>query len=173
MLPDPRKVSRKLATIALLAALGACQTVPKHPGFSAKQVAALQAAGFHEEDGNYELGVANRVLFGFDESAVIPDSAGMLKQLSSMLLGVGIHGAMIEGHTDSVGNAAYNMDLSLKRASSVRDLVVAGGMNPEEVRTKGLGATDPIASNASETGRQENRRVVILVTPADAAPLKP
>ncbi len=68
----------------------------------------------------------------------------------------------IEGHTDSVGSHAYNMKLSERRAESVKDYLVAGGISASRMTTVGYGETKPIASNSTEEGRAENRRVDLM-----------
>ncbi|MFT2536497.1 OmpA family protein, partial [Escherichia coli] len=65
----------------------------------------------------------------------------------------------IDGHTDSVGSAAYNLALSKKRAESVRAYLVSKGIDASRLAAEGYGKTKPIASNDTEAGRAENRRV--------------
>lgn len=69
----------------------------------------------------------------------------------------------VVGHTDDVGDEAYNMDLSLQRARAVRDLLIAGGVDPSKIVAVGLGESAPIATNKTPEGRAENRRVEVLV----------
>jgi OmpA-OmpF porin, OOP family len=69
----------------------------------------------------------------------------------------------IVGHTDDVGDDAYNQDLSEKRAMAVRNYLVGGGADADKIATWGMGEKDPIASNATAEGRAENRRVEVLV----------
>jgi OOP family OmpA-OmpF porin len=69
----------------------------------------------------------------------------------------------IVGHTDDVGDDAYNQELSEQRADAVRKYLVEGGANPEKIFTWGAGEKEPIASNATPEGRAENRRVEVLV----------
>ena len=78
------------------------------------------------------------------------------------------HGAGVEGHTDSTGSDTYNMQLSDRRAAAVKAQFVNDGLLAAEVRAVGKGETQPIASNDTEESRAQNRRVVIIVTPADA-----
>lgn len=70
----------------------------------------------------------------------------------------------VEGHTDSVGGDAYNQQLSEHRGESVRDYLTNQGMQPGSVTTKGFGKTQPVASNDTAQGRQENRRVEIVIS---------
>lgn len=156
--------------IALLSVilLSACQTVPQSSGFSSKQVQVLVAEGFVEADGNYELGLSNRVLFDFGESGLKPDVKTELARLSITLLDIGIGGATVEGHTDNQGPSEYNRKLSDLRAEAVKSVLVESGMDSAKIRTVGFGETDPIEDNSTEEGRSENRRVVLVVSPLDA-----
>jgi len=70
----------------------------------------------------------------------------------------------VEGHTDSVGSDSYNLQLSERRAASVRAYLVTAGVAPTAVATSGRGEASPVASNATAAGRQQNRRVELLVS---------
>ena len=74
----------------------------------------------------------------------------------------------VEGHTDSVGNAAYNRELSRRRAANVRVfLVEEGGIDPARVETRGFGESKPVADNGTAQGRARNRRIeVVTLAPA-------
>ena len=84
--------------------------------------------------------------------------AGVLNRYPNTLI-------RVEGHTDSVGSDEYNMDLSIRRANSVRDLLVQRGVSISRIQTVGFGETMPIATNDTEAGRQLNRRVEIKIAP--------
>lgn len=71
---------------------------------------------------------------------------------------------LIEGHTDSSGEADYNKRLSVARAEAIRDALVASGIDPDRVTFLGLGEDYPVASNDTRTGRAQNRRVEIVVS---------
>ena len=70
---------------------------------------------------------------------------------------------MVKGHTDSVGSDAYNDKLSLRRAESVAAYLVSQGVDADKVKTAGLGESQPLADNATDDGRAQNRRVEIFV----------
>jgi len=70
----------------------------------------------------------------------------------------------VEGHTDSVGGDAYNQKLSEQRGDSVRDYLTQQGMRTDSVTSRGFGKTQPIASNDTAAGRQENRRVELVIS---------
>ena len=69
------------------------------------------------------------------------------------------------GHTDNTGTAAYNQDLSERRAAAVTSILRSGGVSSRRIATFGVGETQPIASNATVAGRAQNRRVEIVITP--------
>lgn len=69
----------------------------------------------------------------------------------------------LQGHTDSRGADAYNLELSQRRAESVRDYLIAQGVDATRLQAKGYGETQPIADNATKAGQAENRRVVMKV----------
>jgi outer membrane protein OmpA-like peptidoglycan-associated protein len=70
----------------------------------------------------------------------------------------------VEGHTDSVGRDDYNQQLSEQRGGSVRDYLIAQGMGGSSVSSKGFGKTQPVASNETAAGRQQNRRVELVIS---------
>lgn len=158
--------------IFLLALLAACQTTPSKPAFSARQVALLTEQGFKPVGDNFELGISDRLLFEVDKSDLVPEMVATLQKLTGALTSVGIHGATVEGHTDSTGSTEYNQQLSERRAATVKTAMVGGGLAVAELQALGLGETDPVADNATEEGRAENRRVVIVVTPANAVKIR-
>ena len=69
------------------------------------------------------------------------------------------------GHTDSDGSDAYNLDLSNRRAQSVASYLEGRGVNRARIATQGFGESQPIASNATAAGKQQNRRVEIRIVP--------
>jgi outer membrane protein OmpA-like peptidoglycan-associated protein len=70
----------------------------------------------------------------------------------------------VEGHTDSVGTDEYNMKLSENRANSVRDYLVQQGINISSIGARGFGKSQPVATNDTAAGRQQNRRVELVVS---------
>jgi len=70
----------------------------------------------------------------------------------------------VEGHTDNVGGDSYNQQLSEQRGSSVRDYLTQQGMQQGSVTTKGFGKTQPVATNDTAAGRQQNRRVELVIS---------
>ncbi|MEM0954883.1 MAG: OmpA family protein [Pseudomonadota bacterium] len=72
---------------------------------------------------------------------------------------------IVAGHTDDVGEAAFNETLSVRRASAIADLLVKAGVAPARLFIVGYGESDPVANNNSEQGRARNRRVVLTIEP--------
>lgn len=111
------------------------------------------------------MSVPDSVLFDFDEYDLKEDAKQTLSEISETLKqfkqDVEI---VINGHTDNVGNAQYNMDLSEKRAEEVKNyLIDQGDLAQASFTTKGYGDTRPIASNDTEAGQAKNRRVEIVI----------
>ncbi|MBI3783557.1 MAG: OmpA family protein [Deltaproteobacteria bacterium] len=103
------------------------------------------------------------VNFDFNKSDIRKDAAQILDEAASVLKEEGAVGVMVVGHTDSKGADAYNQKLSERRAKSVREYLVKKGISASRLTTKGLGETQPVATNDSDEGRAQNRRVELLV----------
>ncbi|QLF92438.1 OmpA family protein [Pseudomonas sp. ABC1] len=100
------------------------------------------------------------VKFDFDKSRVREESYGDIKNLADFLNQYPQTSTTVEGHTDSVGTDAYNQKLSERRAGAVRDVLVNQyGVDSGRVSSVGYGESRPVADNATEEGRQINRRV--------------
>ncbi len=99
------------------------------------------------------------VLFAHDDSNLNADSKTILDSVHADLKAMGYLDAEIWGHTDSTGNASYNMSLAQRRADSVRSYLISKGCPAESLSAKGFGASDPVASNDTSAGRAKNRRV--------------
>jgi outer membrane protein OmpA-like peptidoglycan-associated protein len=86
-----------------------------------------------------------------------------LEQLSTFLVENPERSAIIEGHTDSVGSAAFNQALSEQRAAAVQNALVERGIAPARLSAVGYGPTKPVVGNDTAAGRQRNRRVEIII----------
>lgn len=105
--------------------------------------------------------VLNDVLFDFDRAVIKPSAAGPLDEVIRILKENPGLRVSLEGHTDSVGTAAYNMGLSVRRADAVKRYMIEKGIDAGRLVTKGYGLTKPVASNQTKDGRAQNRRVEI------------
>jgi len=104
--------------------------------------------------------VTHGILFDVDSDRIRPESAATIKMIASGLQSSSGSNFVIEGHTDSTGDTAHNMDLSQRRAEAVKSVLVSQfGIDGARLSTKGFGATKPVASNDTPQGRAENRRV--------------
>jgi outer membrane protein OmpA-like peptidoglycan-associated protein len=103
----------------------------------------------------------NNIFFDFDEYYLLPESFPELDRLAAILLKDTKQKVEIDGHTDIIGKAEYNVDLSLKRAQTVRDYLVSKGLDESRFIVKGFGTSKPVADNTTEEGRSQNRRVEI------------
>ena len=94
------------------------------------------------------------------------DSASMqrLQQTAAVLKKYPDTHIRVEGHTDSIGDAAYNQDLSQRRAQAVANELIKSGVSQEQVSAVGYGEENPIASNKTREGRAQNRRVELAVS---------
>jgi outer membrane protein OmpA-like peptidoglycan-associated protein len=104
------------------------------------------------------------VLFDFDRATLKPGAKEKLAKVSGILLAYPSLHMNVEGHTDSVGTDEYNLKLSERRADSVRDYLTSNGISTANVQAVGLGKDGPVASNDTATGRQQNRRVEMVVS---------
>ncbi len=107
--------------------------------------------------------LAADALFDFDKAVIKSDAKAKLDDLVAKLKAINLEVIIAIGHTDSVGSAAYNQKLSLKRAEAVKAYIISKGIEPNRVYTEGKGAKQPIADNKTKAGRSKNRRVEIEV----------
>lgn len=107
--------------------------------------------------------VLEGVEFEFDKSRLTPSSQTILDQVAATLIGQPDMRVLIAGHTDSLGSDAYNLNLSRLRAASVRRYLIGNEVPAEQLRSQGFGESRPIDTNATEAGRQNNRRVEFQV----------
>ena len=104
------------------------------------------------------------VLFAFNKYDLKPTAREALSRLTGIVLGHPGLVLTIDGYTDSVGTDEYNQNLSEQRAGAVHDYVVQQGLNAASTTAQGFGKSNPIASNDTADGRQQNRRVEIIVS---------
>ncbi len=111
------------------------------------------------------LNMPGNILFDVDETAIKPAFRDVLDSVALVLDEYDKTLIEVVGHTDSTGSEAYNLRLSELRADSVGDYLVGQGVLPQRVATAGYGERYPIASNSTEAGRRENRRVELTLVP--------
>lgn len=106
----------------------------------------------------------DNVLFEFGKSSLdLGAAAPYLDRVAQLLKEKAKGDVQLEGHTDNVGSAGFNMTLSEKRAGVVRDALLQRGVSESRIKAVGMGLTAPLAPNDTETGRKLNRRVEIIM----------
>lgn len=105
------------------------------------------------------------ILFATNSATLTSTLIGDLQDVAASLNRYPGTVASVVGHTDNTGTAAFNQDLSVRRAQSVASVLINGGVAPTRVRVIGQGETQPVASNQTPEGRAQNRRVEIIITP--------
>lgn len=104
------------------------------------------------------------LLFETGKADLKGGAAGNLGKLAAFLNEYPDRSVLIEGHTDNVGSDETNLNLSQRRASSVENYLVGQGVNASRLSSSGLGEGSPVANNDTDTGRQQNRRVEIIIS---------
>src|SRR5688572_12859502 len=112
---------------------------------------------------------ASGLLYDFDSDAIKPTAAQNLRALAQSLDKYPNTDILIVGHTDATGSDSYNQSLSERRAQSAQLFLVREGVANGRLRATGRGETEPIASNDTETGQAQNRRVEIAIYANEAA----
>jgi outer membrane protein OmpA-like peptidoglycan-associated protein len=103
------------------------------------------------------------VLFATGKASLLPGATRAIDKLAKFLSENEERKVLIEGHTDNVGSSTYNIDLSLRRASAVATALEEAGVAKDRIVIKGYGEQYPVAENSSGAGRQQNRRVEIVI----------
>lgn len=111
------------------------------------------------------------ILFDFNKATLRRDVEFNLVKIATILNQYDEMNVVVEGHTDAIGTDEYNLTLSQKRAQAVSDFLASQGVNAKRLSWEGYGKTRPVADNATEEGRQKNRRVDLVIqdTPATKA----
>ncbi|MEP2718590.1 OmpA family protein [Pseudophaeobacter sp.] len=111
------------------------------------------------------VSLPNDLTFATDSATISPSVEADLRQVSQSLVKYPDSSVQVIGHTDSDGEASYNLALSERRANTVADQVQAGGVPYNRLQTLGRGEDFPVASNLTPEGKAQNRRVEIVIVP--------
>lgn len=123
-------------------------------------------ASVKQEPRGMVITLSGGVLFASGKSDLLGEASVKLNSVADALTQQDPDSRIVvEGHTDSQGKAAYNQDLSQRRAQVVRDYLVSRGIASDRVTSQGFGPSRSVADNSSAEGRANNRRVEIVVTP--------
>ncbi|SNY78807.1 OmpA family protein [Enterobacter sp. CC120223-11] len=133
--------------------------------FSPEQITEMKHWGFSESEGDWSLGISDKILFDTNDYQLKSESQKQIQTMASRLAATGLTHARLDGHTDNYGEDSYNEALSLKRADRVADAWAEGAHIPRtNLTTRGLGKKYPVASNKTSQGRAENRRVTVVIS---------
>ena len=131
------------------------------------RVAALEAKLREIEAQQTERGLLvtlGDVLFEFGKADLLSAASPRLDKLAAFLKQFPERRLLVEGYTDSIGSASYNLELSRRRAIAVQAALVQRGIAPDRILTQGYGKEYPVANNATAEGRAMNRRVEVIIT---------
>jgi outer membrane protein OmpA-like peptidoglycan-associated protein len=163
-----RATARRPTTSAVAGAVAAVATLPKPAVFAERQASEAldRLAGLvpirHEKRGAV-ITLASDALVDSGQWALTTSGQYNLRELAAGLRDQAGRMIIIQGYTDSLGSAAVNDALSLRRAEAVRDFLTTQGVVADKMRAEGLGAKRPVASNGSADGRAQNRRIEIVL----------
>jgi outer membrane protein OmpA-like peptidoglycan-associated protein len=131
------------------------------------KLAVAAALAVKEESRGTVITLPGSVLFQSAKWDLLASAREKLDQVAEALKNQSDHKMVVEGHTDSQGTESSNMDLSQRRAQTVRDYLVSRGVPSEIISASGVGQSRPVADNRSAEGRANNRRVEIIVQPIE------
>jgi OOP family OmpA-OmpF porin len=110
------------------------------------------------------VSLAAGALFDFNKDSLKPAGKQQLDELAGKIGGTArVTDVKIVGHTDSVGPEAYNQQLSVRRATTVRDYLASKGVDRNLMSVSGMGESSPVADNSTKAGRAKNRRVDVMI----------
>lgn len=123
----------------------------------------LSRLGAKQTETEVTIQLPGAILFDFDSSAIRPDAEHALNDVAQVIKAYPGRPVRIEGHTDSIASDDYNLSLSKRRAQSVMDWLAAHEVERARLSSVGMGETRPVAPNDSAAGRQQNRRVEVVI----------
>jgi len=158
----------RLAALACTLALGACATRTPPPAPAPAYTGPVLQ--IEQTDRGVLLVLPSTVLFEVNQSTFMEAAARpYLDRLADLVTRKSTKRIAVEGHTDADGSAALNESLSKARATAVADAMVARGVQRERIDIAGYSFNRPVASNATEEGKRQNRRVEMIVLDETAA----
>jgi OOP family OmpA-OmpF porin len=156
---DIQKLGEERDQLLLQSRTREAQQATAHATQLERELAALKA---QQTDRGVVLTLSD-VLFESNRADLKPGAMRTLSPLVTFLKEHPTRTVSIEGHTDSVGSQPYNLELSERRAEAVRSFLVAQGIEPGRITAVGYGEAYPVSSNDTEAGRQQNRRVEVVL----------
>jgi len=158
---------RAFAPLMLALMFSACTTTTTSStsriASSERRRQTLRELGFVETSDGWELNLAVKLLFATDSAVLSPKGLAEIQRIAPILNDLGVQQFLVIGYTDNVGSDEYNRQLSHRRAETVSIAMKDHGLSDADFMVRGMGKANPVASNDSPDGRQENRRVAIIV----------
>ncbi len=131
----------------------------------AEELAEIEGAEAERVGDGIRVTWDSAILFDFDQSALRTMSKDNIEKMGDVFTKYPDTEIVVAGHTDSQGSETYNQSLSENRAKSVAEYLVTKGVTGSRITTMGYGESQPVANNDSADGRQQNRRVEIIIRP--------
>jgi outer membrane protein OmpA-like peptidoglycan-associated protein len=131
-------------------------------------LAEVESASIQREQDILAITFKSDFSFGFDSAIIKSGAEDEIARVAAVLIKYPQTNIRIEGYTDSKGTEEYNMDLSRRRAEAVKNSLIGRGLTSSRLQTIGFGESKPLATNDTEAGRQQNRRVRIVIVPITA-----
>ena len=132
------------------------------------ELAAVEAANIQRNADVLAVTFKSDYLFAVGSANLNSGSFNEISRVSRVLNQYPDTSIQVAGHTDSTGSEQLNQTLSEQRAANVKNALVGQGVDPNRITTIGFGESAPVADNSTESGRQQNRRVVITIQPRNA-----
>ena len=130
-----------------------------------RRLAHVEGASVRREQNVLHVTFRSDVLFDVDSTHLRSSGYDQIAQIAGLLRDYPETRVRVNGHTDSTGSESHNQELSERRAQAVKTALTEDGVAPRRVVARGHGELRPVASNATETGRQMNRRVTLEIIP--------
>jgi peptidoglycan-associated lipoprotein len=165
---------RLLSVIAAVVLLAACESTPENTGMagsgggSGSGMSTMQQGPRPGSNEDLVANVGDRVFFDTDRSTIRPDGRATLDKQSTWLKKYPSTTITIEGHADERGTREYNLALGNRRATAVKNYLVATGINPNRITTISYGKERPAVVGSNEQAWAQNRRAVTVVTSSQA-----
>jgi outer membrane protein OmpA-like peptidoglycan-associated protein len=157
------KAQREAEQLALQEASAKEQALQAKQELESRLVSAMQEIAKVREEKRGLIVSLSDILFEFGKATLAKGTKENLTKLGKILTAYPDRQIVVEGHTDNIGGDEFNQQLSLARAQAVEEALIKAGVNSQMINAVGYGKKRPVASNATPEGRQQNRRVEVVV----------
>lgn len=165
--------ARIISLLAVLVLVAGCTSHPKDTANTTAQgdmTANMQPVANGAQQGpapgteqDLVVNVGDRAFFGYDQYDLTPDARATVEKQAQWLKTYANVNVMVEGHCDERGTREYNLALGEKRATTVRNYLIANGVAPNRIQTISYGKERPAVLGSDETAWAQNRRAVLVV----------